>query len=235
MKGKMARKRPTTRHVIAKLVCTNNRPTTPLFEAIVTCAWMDVDIFLNTGVWDKYYGDSTDPAHIQAQQETTYFDTYIQERITQLPLHAAIFHLAPLAIVQQLAYLYPYALRVPDNKGNLPLHIAFMTNVKDVSSFLLKEYPDAMMRSNVEGNLPIDCSHDVFVTLGQSPMDLAADRDQKELQRLELEVARDKQRMNIAEMELQDLRNSFQLIQKHGQQMRQRQSASIMKRDYIEL
>jgi ankyrin repeat protein len=193
---------------------------------------MDIQIFLATGIWDEDYSDSDRPAYIQAEEATTYFDSYSQERIRQLPLHAAIFHLAPLSIVQQLAHLYPHAVRIPDNKGNLPLHIAFMTNAKDVSSFLLKVYPDAMMKSNVNGELPIDCSREVFVTLGQSPMDVAAERDQNEIQMLEMEVAKDQQRMAIAEMELQDLRMSLRRIQEGGRRRLQRRSTVISEEEY---
>ena len=204
------------RQAIAKLVCTNHqdRAKSPLMQAILCCAWMDIQVFLSTGLWNKDYGDSTHPAHTQAEQEATYLDSYSHERVRQLPLHAAIFHLAPLSIVRQLARLYPNALGTPDNHGNLPLHIAFMTNAKDVSCFLLRVYPSAMMMYNHDGELPVECGRDVFLTLGPSPMEVASERDKKELQRLELQVAKDKQRMTIAEAELNDLRKSLRHIQR---------------------
>lgn len=198
-----------------------NRPKPPLFEAILRCDWVELHTYLTTGSFqdaDKY-GDSTMLAELQAQKWVSYYDTYTQEKVKQLPLHAAISHLAPLSIIQIIINLYPEAVHRPDNNGNLPLHLAFTTNMKDVSSFLLKAYPEALMTANNAGSLPIECYHHIFSSLPEiveAQQDATESRAEEELLRLQQQIARDEHRMAAAEHALEDMKNDFDRIQSEG-------------------
>ena len=216
--------RNTRSFSIAALACTANRPTkTPLFEAILRCGWTDIHGFLITNTWTTdAYIDSTMPAREQAQEWTTYYDSYSQQRLRQLPLHAAITHLSPLQVVQALVDVYPEAAQLPDGQGNLPLHIAFMTNAKDVASFLLKLNPEGLMEINEEGSLPIECYHHLFRTVisgSLSHIDEAEVRDQKELRELELQVAKDEHEVVASQKELREIRQRLQRLNSRGDRM----------------
>lgn len=210
---------------IATLACTANRPSnTPLFEAILQCNWTDIHDFLTSGTWKTDdYDDSTMLPREQAQEWTNYYDNYCHQKLRQLPLHTAITHLAPLRIVEALVAVYPQAVRLADSQGNLPLHISFMTNAKDVSSFLLKLFPEGLMECNEDGNLPIECYHHLFRTLTPAEQESLRDdvetRDQRELQELELQVARDEYRMVVAEKELNEVQMQLQTMKSQGQRM----------------
>jgi hypothetical protein len=209
---------------ITILACTANRPTKlPLFEAILQCDWTNAYNFLTNGTWTtEDYSDSTLPPRIQARERATYYDNYTQQRLRQLPLHAAIFHLAPLLVVQALVDLYPEAVRVHDSQGNLPLHLAFMTNAKDVFSFLLRLFPEGLMAANQEGRLPIECYHHLFHTImaeSESHIDEAEARDQKELQVLELQVAKDEQQMITSEKDLNEIRMQIEKLAGQGERL----------------
>ena len=198
-----------------------NRPRPPLFEAILRCDWVELNAYLMTGSFqdaDKY-GDSTMLPEVQAQKWVSYYDSYTQEKVKQLPLHAAISHLAPLSIVQKIINLHSEAVQCPDNNGNLPLHLAFTTNMKDVSSLLLKAYPEALMIANNAGSLPIECYHHIFRSLPEiveTKQDTTESRAEEELIRLQQQIARDEHRMAAAEHELQDIKSNFERIQSKG-------------------
>jgi len=184
------------------------------------CAWDDIRTFLLTGAIDGVYGDSTTATNHQAQTWETYMDSFSHETLRQLPLHAAINHLAPLVIVKMLLSMYPQAVTQTDRKGNLPLHIAFMTNANDVSSFLLKVFPDGIMQANLQGKLPVECYHHEFNVAPKdgalSPMALAESSAEEELVRLERQVANDKHRMATAYLEYREVKRSLRKIRKQS-------------------
>lgn len=218
---------------IATLVCGAgaNRPRPPLIEVILNCDWVELHNYLVTGSFqdaDNNYGDSTTLPELQAQKWTTYQDSYTNQKVRQLALHAAISHLAPLVIVQMILHLNEEAAQLADNNGNLPLHLAFTTNAKDVSSFLLKVYPDALMVANEAGNLPIECYHHIgrsIITAASDSDDNGDDNSQPreqstkasrgddELRLLERNVAKDEHRIAAAAFELQDIKKEFRRIQ----------------------
>ena len=208
---------------IATLACGigANKPRPPLFEAILRCDWVELHDYLTTGSFqnaDKY-GDTTMLPALQGQKWVSYYDSYTHEKVRQRPLHAAISHLAPLPIVQRIFDLYQEAIQCPDSNGNLPLHLAFTTNAKDVSSFLLKAYPEALMVANDAGNLPIECYHHIYLSIAETiktPKDTAEFRKDNELFLLEQKVAKDEQRMAAAVYELQNIKEDFRRIQNEG-------------------
>lgn len=210
---------------ISTLACGTglNRPRPPLFEAILHCDWFGLQTYLITGSFqdEDKYGDSTMLPEVQAQKWASYYDTYTQQKVKQLPLHAAIAHLAPKAIVQLILELNPEAVRCPDNNGNLPLHLAFMTNMKDVSCFLLKTYPEAVTVANGVGSLPVECHHHMFrsslVDAMETKKETIEFRAEEEMIELHQQIARDELRMVAAESELQHMKHDLERIQNEGQ------------------
>ena len=210
---------------ISTLACGSgvHRPRPPIFQAILQYDWFGLHSYLMTGHFqdaDKYC-DSTMPPEIQAQKWVSYYDTNTQQKVKQLPLHAAIAHLAPLAIVELITRLYPEAVRRPDNNGNLPLHLAFMTNMKDVSCLLLKVYPKALTVSNAVGRLPAECHHHTFSSLPdemEREKEMIESRAEEKMLALHRQIARDELQMVAAESELQDMKNDLERIQSEGRQ-----------------
>lgn len=208
--------RTTQRFSINSLACTGRRSMTPLFEAIISCAWTDVLLFLQTGQWETntYYVDCTLSPTGQAQKWIFYRGT------RQLALHTAITYRAPLPIIRLLIQQYPKSIEHPDSRGNLPLHLAFMTNARDVSSFLLKMYPQALMEINKDGILPVECYSYIAPTETEfSFSDEHQDEREELLQLLQLEqrIAKDHYQMTTAETRLLDLKHSLHQINQYGQ------------------
>ncbi|CAB9518806.1 expressed unknown protein [Seminavis robusta] len=196
---------------MATLACKSKHSRSePLFQAILKCAWTDIRHYFISGTWKSDdYEDSTSPAYLQARKESTYLDSFSRERVRQLPLHAAISHLAPLSIVVDIVRLYPEAVNIRDSKGHLPLHLAVLTNAEDVAMYLLKVSPDAFEEARDPAVL-MECDHDSFRSLEQEQLFPKVDRS--EMKQLELRVARDARRMAEAQEELQDLMDSFRMI-----------------------
>lgn len=145
------------------------------------------------------------------------------QKLRQLPLHAAISHLAPLSIVKLLFNLYPSAIRLPDSDGNLPLHLAFATNSKNVSAFLLQEYPDASTQANTTGDLPMEyhpCRGRRVATMIEFEAKLKAAelKAKAALAQLERERTENERRINAAEMELHSIVQGLERIHSDGQQ-----------------
>ena len=213
------------RFSINTLVCAahHHRSMTPMFEAILTCSWTALLSFLETENWDSRleFCDSTLTPSQQAQKWIVYNDRYSNEKLRQLPLHAAITHLAPLRIIKLLVQLYPNAIAFPDSKGNLPLHIAFLTSAHDVSAFLLKAYPQALMVANESGNLPVECYQQVFRTVHNKHTHHGSEEDirikeRRELLEIKQSIANDHRQLSTIDLELQDLKEDIQNICNYG-------------------
>lgn len=223
------------RFSINTLACTSHRTITPLFEAILCYAWFEILYFLKSGRWSRNtdFYDSTLTPEEQARKWIVYQDRYSEDRLRQLPLHAALAHLAPLPIIEFLVALYPSALHLPDGKGNLPLHIAFMTNAHDSSAFLLRSYPEGLMEANANGDLPVDCYQATLRTVPQLPTSENL-IERSELLQLENNMAKERQRMSEAQLQLQDLKEDLQNICNYGRR-RQLRSLSVSRSDFVEL
>lgn len=209
---------------------------TPMLEAILNCLWTELLIFLQTGKWGNHvdFCDSTLSPAEQAQKYITYQDRYSNGRLRQLPLHAAISHLAPLRIVKSLLRLYPGSIECPDSKGNLPLHIAFLTNAHDVSAFLLKAYPEALMVTNEIGDLPVECCQQIFRTVPRTmDIDDVQTNERKEILRIEQSIAHDLRRMSAVDIQLQDLKEDIQNISDYGRRQMRSFNASLSDEVYL--
>ena len=74
-----------------------------------------------------------------------------------LPLHASILFQAPKNVVKAIIQAYPQAVKEKDDKGMLPLHVAFLVAHLDteIVSALLDIYPEAVLEKDREGRAPI--------------------------------------------------------------------------------
>ena len=80
-----------------------------------------------------------------------------------LPLHAAMIFKAPLVVVVCLLNEYPAAAKQKDDKGMLPLHLAFRHKAEGDESILtalLDEHPQACAIKDNCNRFPIDCASD---------------------------------------------------------------------------
>jgi len=67
--------------------------------------------------------------------------------------------LARLCIVNKLLEIHPDLVKLADDVGNLPLHLAFRAGQsEDVISLLSKSYPEGMTVVNQSGKTPIQCA-----------------------------------------------------------------------------
>ena len=73
----------------------------------------------------------------------------------RLPLHAAVEHLAPLAVIQALLDAYPEGACQKDLDGNLPIHLAAEARASDeVWRVLGQANPQAAFAKGGKGQLP---------------------------------------------------------------------------------
>lgn len=71
-------------------------------------------------------------------------------------LHSACAQNSPLDVVQMLVKLWPDAVKVKTNYGDLPLHIACESNKSmEVIQFLVETWPDAVKEKTACDNLPL--------------------------------------------------------------------------------
>lgn len=137
---------------------------TPLFRAIEKENWEGIILFLTQGKWSSSLFTSSQShmdspsADIQAKTWVTCYDRKGNAEWSQLPLHAAISYLAPLAVVQNLVKLYPQAIQCTDNEGMLPIHLAFGFGATDaLLAFLTEPFPSSMSVRGIGDRLPYEC------------------------------------------------------------------------------
>jgi hypothetical protein len=152
---------PSEQSEVTKIVINE---TTPLFKAIEGEEWDSVVAFLQTGSWGwkwsslcaQLYQVEEKPA---AKQVRTWVVSAKEGKgeIRRLPLHAAIAHGAPIAVVDLLVKSYDKAVKNPDSEGNYPLHLAFQTGASmDTLVMLMKGFPEAVHMKNGEEKLPTE-------------------------------------------------------------------------------
>ena len=74
-----------------------------------------------------------------------------------LPLHASILFHAPTNVIKAIIQAYPQGVKEKDDKGMLPLHVAFLVSHLDTEmvSALLDIYPEAVLEKDNQGRAPI--------------------------------------------------------------------------------
>jgi len=73
-------------------------------------------------------------------------------------LHAVVLFRAPSDILALVLNSHPLAASASDDRGNLPVHLAFNTGMpEDMINILLEAYPQAMDTQNRSGLTPLDC------------------------------------------------------------------------------
>lgn len=74
-----------------------------------------------------------------------------------LPLHASILFRAPFDVIEALILAYPEAVKLTDDRGMLPLHLALHQSEidKEIVSILLRKYPAAINMKDNNGRVPI--------------------------------------------------------------------------------
>ena len=83
-------------------------------------------------------------------------DGTVKWRITAL--HAAVIFDAPCELLEILIQAFPYGTKQTDDKGNLPLHLAFRNNLSiSKIDVLVNAFPMGMEKNNKKGLSPMEC------------------------------------------------------------------------------
>jgi len=138
--------------VIPSNECDYYSPT-PLYKAIEA---KDFRFAIQILVGSAY---NITPAFEQANTwiRRRHADGTIRWRI--LPLHAALFHSAPVEVIDALTELAPMSTKLRDDAGMLAIHIAFRGGCSDdITRKLLLKNPDCVTVRDNRGHLPHQCA-----------------------------------------------------------------------------
>ena len=122
--------------------------TAALMTAIVECDWETVI---------KVCQDDPDQAKIWHHRFTT-LETGPETLLWRnLPIHAALMYNAPITALMAVQSAYPAGVRNMDDKGRLPIHLAFGVDADDeILSLLALEYPDSLTVTDDNQKTPFD-------------------------------------------------------------------------------
>jgi len=147
------------------------QPASPhvLYEAIMNKRWRAANDLLSENVDGEGGGcmgcgigepaSTSSSAALLSRTWVYKLDGIDQYESRQTPLHAAARYGSPPWLLEELLRNHPLASRLVDERGNLPLHLAFAEGQsEDMIGVLLGAYPEAAHVRNGDGILPLDCA-----------------------------------------------------------------------------
>ena len=143
--------------------CDYDKNVTRLYHSIETRAWIPVLEFLQTGKWPDamiallMHTDHHRPPAKQVRIWVTKYDPLHNVKWSQLPIHAAIRYGAPKKIIETLLELYPFSVRISNDRKRLPLHLAMKFGAPDtIVNVLLQAYPEGLFEKCDRGEYPYE-------------------------------------------------------------------------------
>lgn len=114
----------------------------------------------------------------------------------QTPLHAAVNFNAPMKLLSKLLRIHPDAVRLRDDRGNLPLHLAFRNGLQEEKIALLAElFPDGVNAKNNRGKTPLECDGDGkrgILTVVLKATEAEKEKADQEMERREAKLRRER-------------------------------------------
>lgn len=139
------------------LSCVFDKNCSELFKAIDQKQWVEVAYFIDNAEWPGLGMLTPDfPPLQQALTVVSGFEGDTDETWTYLPLHLAIVRGAPLSIIDRLISLAPKTATIPDQDGNLALHLSLWMNSRyEVQKYLIYTNKAAIVAPNTAGQTPV--------------------------------------------------------------------------------
>jgi len=103
--------------------------------------------------------DNDGDVHDEEKDDNGEEDAGVRLKWRIMALHAAVIFDAPIEILDKLLRANIYAAKLRDDRGNLPLHLAYKNGLdEDRMKLLLGAYRDGARMKNHKGLIPKDCS-----------------------------------------------------------------------------